>query len=175
MTPKAAALFLGISMAATVASALFSLMEPEHLGVVHFIDVVAGQHEHMVRRVFLDHIDVLIDGVGRSLVPFVADPLLGRHGDDVFVQFSGEEVPGEPQVLVQGQGFVLGQHGDLADAGVDAVRQGEVDDPVDAAEGDRGLCPMDGEGMEPFSFAAGKDHSQYIHMQGFSCAICCNY
>src|SRR3990172_6776274 len=61
---------------------LVLFMEPEHFGIVHFVDVVSSKHEYMVRRVFFYHINILIDGVGRSLVPLVSHPLLGWYGED---------------------------------------------------------------------------------------------
>jgi hypothetical protein len=66
-------------------------------------------------------------------------------------------------VFIQGQGLVLGQDSDLSDAGINAVREREVDDPVNSAKGDRGLRSMDSEGMEPFSLASGKYHCQNAH------------
>src|SRR4026209_1110721 len=44
--------------------------------------------------------------------------------------------PPEADVVVEGVRVVLGQHEDVVDVRVDAVRQREVDDPVLAAEGD---------------------------------------
>ena len=46
---------------------------------------------------------------------------------------------------------------DLVDAGVDEVREHEVDDAVAAAERDGRLGPVAGERGEPFAFAAGED------------------
>jgi hypothetical protein len=74
-----------------------------------------------------------------------------------------KEVPGKPEVLVQGQRLVLRQDRDLADAGIDAVRKRKIDDAVVPAEGDRRFCTVDREGMKPFPLAAGKNHSQDAH------------
>jgi len=43
-------------------------------------------------------------------------------------------------VAIQGKGFVLGEQVDPADARVEAVAQGEIDDPVDSPEGTAGLA-----------------------------------
>ena len=43
------------------------LVEAEHSGVVHFIDMVAGEDQHVVRVIAFDERDILIDGVGRAL------------------------------------------------------------------------------------------------------------
>ena len=55
---------------------------------------------------------------------------------------------------------VLGQHGDVVDVRVDAVREGEVDDPELAAEGDGRLGPLLREDGEARALAAGQDHRQ---------------
>ena len=117
----------------------------------------------MVRRILLDHIDVLIDGVRSPLVPLVPHALLGRHGNDIFVQFSGEEVPGKTKVFVEGQRFILGKYCDLADSRIDAVGESKINDPVDASEGNSRFCPVDGEGMQALAFAARQDHCKYAH------------
>jgi len=65
--------------------------------------------------------------------------------------------PAEADVVVERPGVVLGQDDDVMDIGVDAVRQREIDDPVLAAEGDRGLGPLLRQDRQAFAFAAGKD------------------
>ncbi len=42
----------------------------EHLVVIHLIDVVAGQDQDIIRVIFINKIDVLIDGVCSAFVPF---------------------------------------------------------------------------------------------------------
>jgi hypothetical protein len=54
--------------------------------------------------------------------------------------------------------LVLGQHRDLADAGIHAVREHEVDDAEFAAERGGGLAAIFGELLEPLPAAAGHDH-----------------
>ena len=41
----------------------------DHAGHVHPVDVVAAEDGHHVRVGLLDQVDVLVDGVGRALVP----------------------------------------------------------------------------------------------------------
>jgi hypothetical protein len=65
-----------------------------------------------------------------------------------------------PDVLDERVRLVLGQHRDLADAGVDAVRQREVDDAELAAERGRRLATVLGEVPQPLAAAAGHDHGK---------------
>ena len=43
----------------------------EHALVVHLVDVVAGQHDDVVRAIAVDDVDVLIDRIGGAGVPLV--------------------------------------------------------------------------------------------------------
>jgi hypothetical protein len=51
---------------------------------------------------------------------------------------------------MKGDRFVLGECIDAADIRIQAIGKGEVDDPIDGAEGDGRLGPIPGEGIEPF-------------------------
>ncbi len=43
----------------------------QHLGVVHFVYVVAGKNKHVLRALAADRIYVLIDGVSSALIPLL--------------------------------------------------------------------------------------------------------
>ena len=58
--------------------------------------------------------------------------------------------------------LVLGEHLHLVDAGVDEVREAEVDDPVAAAERDRRLGALAGERLEPGPGATGENHRERL-------------
>ena len=134
----------------------------DHPGVVHLVDVVAGQDQRIAGRGLLDGVDVLVDRVGRPLIPHLGDPLLGRDHLDVLVQLAAEELPPLVDVPVQADGLVLRQDEDLAKVGVDAVRQREIDDPVDAAERDRRLGTVPGQGLQTRSPAPGQHDGQHV-------------
>ena len=133
-----------------------------HFLVVHLVDVVAGQDQDELGLLVLDNEPVLVDRVGRALVPVLADALLGGQGEDVLADFGVEDVPAAPDVAVQGVGFVLDQDDDVAQPGVDAVAEGEVDDPVFAAEGDGGLGAVRRQRVEALASPAGQDHGQEV-------------
>ena len=44
-------------------------VELDHAGDIHAVDVIAAEDRHHVRVGLLDQVDVLVDGVGRALVP----------------------------------------------------------------------------------------------------------
>ena len=56
-------------MAATVTSAALLDVVLDHAGDVHAVDVIAAENRHHVRIGLLHQVDVLVDGVGRALIP----------------------------------------------------------------------------------------------------------
>ena len=129
----------------------------QHQLVVHRVDVIAGEDDDVTRAVARDDVDVLEDGVGRALVPLVLRDALARGQDvEALVPLGAEEVPAALEMADQAVGLVLGRDGDAADAGVERVRQREVDDARLAAEEDRGLGPLVGQLHQPAAAASGE-------------------
>ena len=129
----------------------------EHQLVVHLVDVVAGEDDHELRLVVVDDVDVLVDRVGGALVPLgLGDALARRKDVEALVALGAEEVPAALQVADQAVRLVLGGDADAADAGVERVRQREVDDPGLAAEVDRRLGAAVGQFLEPAAAPAGE-------------------
>ena len=99
------------------------LVEVHHIGVVHLIDVVAGEDDHVLGVIQIQEPDVLIDGIGRALIPgtLVALPHIG--GQDVHAAVRPVQIPGlaGTNVAVQFQGTVLSQHANGINTGIDTV------------------------------------------------------
>ncbi len=94
----------------------------------------------------LDDVDVLIDGVGCAFIPLrFRHALGGGQNIEAFVPLRAEEVPAALQVADQRMRLVLRGHTDAADAGVQRVRQREIDDARLAAEIDGWFCPPVGQ------------------------------
>ena len=141
------------------AGSVLLFVEGEHVGVIHLVDVVAGQDHDVLGVVFVDEVDVLVDSICGAFVPVRALDLLIR-GQDVDSAVRAVEVPGlaVADVVIQLKGLVLGQDADRIDAGVYAVRQREVDDPVLSAEGDRRFGDLVGQDAESAALAACQQH-----------------
>src|ERR1700730_5267289 len=58
----------------------------QHLGVVHFVDVVAGENENIFGTFAADRINVLVDRVGGALIPLLGDAHLRGKNFDKFAQ-----------------------------------------------------------------------------------------
>ena len=80
-------------------------------------------------RVAANDVDVLGHRVGGAEIPLVlGDALRGRQDVEALVALRAEEVPAALQMADQAVRLVLGRDADAPDAGVDRVRQREVDD-----------------------------------------------
>ncbi len=137
----------------------------EHLAVVHLVDVVARQHDHEARLLPLDRVEVLVDRVRRAQVPVLPHPLLGRQHLHELPELAAEAAPSRAHVPVQALGLVLGGDEDLPQARVDAVAEGEVDDPVGAPEEHRGLGAVAGQGIETLPRPPREQHRHHFAQQ----------
>src|ERR1700677_853574 len=103
----------------------------QHATVVHLVDVVAGEDEDVFRLFGANGVDVLIDGVGGTGIPVLADALHGRKNFDEFAQFVGHDrSPSLANVAIERQRLVLRKDVNVAQIGVDAVGKGDIDDAV---------------------------------------------
>ena len=70
------------------------------------------------------------------------DPLLRRHQIYEFINFSTQEPPTALQMTQQTVRLVLRDHADSANARVNAIGHGKIDNPILAAKIDCGFCPI---------------------------------
>jgi hypothetical protein len=127
----------------------------EHV-VVHLVDMVAGQDQHAVRAAMPHEVEILHHRVAIPSIPVgVVAPLIRLENLDA----SGEcaiQVPGAtfPDVIDQAVRTILGEDQHVEYAGVDAVAQGKIDDPVFAGEGYGRLGAFGGQRGQPCPRAA---------------------
>ena len=84
------------------------------------------------------------------------DALACRQDVETLVALRAEEVPAALEVTDQAVGLVLRGDADAANAGIQRVRQGEIDDARLAAEIDGGLGALVGELHQPAAASAGE-------------------
>ncbi len=137
-------------------------VEAQHLRVVHLVDVIAREHDQVPRVLAQDRIEVLVDGVRGSQIPVLADALLRAEDFDELAELVGDDAPAHPEVPAERQRFVLQRDEDLAQAGVDAVAQREVDDAIRPAEVHRRLRALFRERIQPFADASRQHHDHHI-------------
>jgi hypothetical protein len=129
--------------------------------------VIASKDDDVLRPLFFQRVDILVHGVGRALVPLFIDPLLGWDDVDKFAQLATKIVPPtERDVAIQAHRLVLREHKNAAQPAVQAIREREVDDPVNAAKGHGGLGPVACQRAQPRALASRQYHCQnFLHLQ----------
>ena len=148
-----------------------SAMEVHHLPDVHPVHVVGTEHGHQIGMMVVDEIEVLIDGIGGALKPLRSFAHLRRHDGNELVGKNRRERPGAVDMLDQRLRLVLHQQIDRVDAGVDQVRQHEIDDAIASPERHGRLRAFEGERRQPCAFASGQHHGQHAGSCGFLCVI----
>jgi len=113
--------------------------------------MVSGQNQNDIGLLLLQGVDVLENGIGRSLVPALVQLLLRRDQPDELPQLATEDIPSQFNMTIEGNRLVLSEDIDTANIRVDRIAQGEIDNPIDRTKWDGRLCPISGEGIEPFS------------------------
>ena len=74
----------------------------QHAAVVHLVDVIAGENDHVRGLLAPDRINILVDGVGGAHVPVGPGPLHRRHQLKELAQLLGHNArPAFADVPVQ--------------------------------------------------------------------------
>ena len=134
----------------------------DQLGEVHAVDVVAGEDQVVLGVDVAEVPRGLAHGVGRALKPlFAFRRLLGREHLD---EAAGKHIHAVRlrDVPVERRRVELRQHVDPLEAGVQAVAERDVDQPVLAADRHRGLRSQVGERKQPRAAAAAEDDRQDV-------------
>ena len=132
----------------------------DEVAVVHPVEMVARENQVVVRVVPLDLARGLPDGVGGALKPVgVVGRLFGRQDLDEPV---AEEIHavGLRDVAVERRRVELRQDEDAPDVRVEAVADGDVDEPVLSANRHGGLGPQLGERKQPAALTAAEDQRE---------------
>ena len=98
-----------------------------------------------------DVVEILVHRIGRAPVPVLADLLLGGNHVDELAKLAAQVAPATMNVVDERLRLVLGQHADLANARIHAVRQHEIDNPELAAKGRGRLAAMGRQLFESFA------------------------
>ena len=131
--------------------------------IVHGVDMITRENKHILRLVTLDDVEALEHGVGRAQVPgFIVEPLLRRNDVNKLALFRAQPAPTPHEMLDEGMRLVLRENADAADAGIEAVGKGEIDNPELATERHCRLGPPIGERSEAAAAPAGQYERQRV-------------
>jgi hypothetical protein len=129
---------------------------------VHAVKLVAGQNQLIVVLPAREAMQVLPHGIGSSLKPIEI-----RHGlfccenlDEAF----GERIKTECRrdVVIERRGIELRQYEQFFQTGIDAVADGNINEPILSAQRDRGFGPVLSQGKKAFSCASGKNYREDV-------------
>ena len=114
-----------------------------HRMIIHFVDMIASQNDQVLGALFFDGVDILVNGVGRPLIPVFIDPLLRWNNINKFIEFTAKEVsPTKVDMAIKTHGLVLRQDKHLAEAAIETIGEHEIDDAIVAAKRYGGLSPI---------------------------------
>ena len=137
-------------------------MRGDHVLEVHPVELIAGEDQHVLDARLLDVAEVLPHGVGRALIPVgVVERLLGGQDLD---EAAVERVEGvrAADVAVQADRVELRQHVAAVQAAVDAVRQGDVDQPILARHRHGRLGAVLGQRIKPRALSAAEHQGHNV-------------
>ena len=134
----------------------------EHLLKVHLVQLVAGEDQHVLDTRLLDVAQVPPHGVGGALIPVgVLQRLLrGQHLDETTAERI--EVVGRADVTMQADRVELGKHVAAVQPAVDAIRQGDVDQPVFTRHRHGRFGAVFRQWIEPRPLSAAEHQSEHV-------------
>ncbi len=110
-------------------------VEVRHFGIIHAIQMVAGEDQHILRPGCLDLEQLLAHRVCRALVPVRALRGLLRRPDLDPAGMEHVKVIRLGNMPVERDGVELGQNGNPVDPRVDAVADRNIDETILAGDG----------------------------------------
>ena len=150
-------------MVATVISAPVSMCWSTTFAEIHPIQLVAAQNHELFEIVVEEMDEIFPHGVGRPFIPRgVGERLLRR--EDFHEPAAGKfvELVGARNVAVQRGRIELCQNVNAPEAGVDAVGDRDVHEPVFAGERHGGLGAVLRERKQPRALAAAHDDAENL-------------
>ena len=134
-----------------------------HFPVIHIINMVAAENQHVFRFVALDVPQVLVNRVCRPFVP-VRAMRSGIRRQDFDFAAAPDKIPRVAffQMIHERTWPILRQYADHIDFCVHDITQRKINDPVNAAKRHGGLSARTGKNREPTSLPSCKNHCKRI-------------
>ena len=137
----------------------------QHHLVIHLIDMVAGQNQHIVRIKAFHISQILVNRVRGACVPFRLPHLLigrkNRNAADILIQIPGNT---DTDMGIQSERLVLSKHANGVNTGVDTVTQRKIDNSVFTAKSHGRFRNLRGKNPEPGALSAGQKHGYHLFL-----------
>ena len=140
-------------------------MEIKHYLVIHLINMISRQDQHIIRIILFHIIQILIDRIRRSGVPFAVGAFLvrrkNRNTSHIPVQ-----IPRDPDsdMRIQTQWLILCQNAYGIDPRVDTVAEREINDPILPAKCNRRLRHLCCQNSEPAALSSCEKHGNHLFL-----------
>ena len=131
----------------------------EHQPVIHFVNMIGSQDQHVLRRFRHDAQRILKHRISRALIPSLANLFHGWDDLDILAQFRRKNAPAIAHVTDQFQRFVLCEDENAAHARVDAIGKGEINDAISASKRNSRFGGVPSERMKTISGSSGQQNS----------------
>ena len=117
-------------------------MLAQHQLVIHLVNMVTGQNDHIINAVAVHDVNILGHRISRALIPAFGIGALRRWQNiQKLIALCAKKAPAALQMADQTMGFILGRHSHFSDTGIQGIRQGKVDNPRLAAKINRRFHP----------------------------------
>ena len=138
-------------------------MELQKVCIVLLADLVARKNDDILGLIAFDKGNVLINGVGRALIPVAAIGLLIRR-QHMYTAVQTVKVPrlAVADILVQLQRLILGADAHGINVGIHTVRNGKIDDSILSTKRNCRLSSFLGQRIQARPLAAGQDHCYHF-------------
>ncbi len=130
--------------------------------VIHPVKMITGEDHHIVGVRHLELEELLAQRIRRALIPGRTCRRLLRRQDAHPPVRKVIELVSARDVAMQRDGVKLGQHIDTIDAGVNAIADRDIDQPVVPRQRDSRLGPQLRQRIKPAPCAPAQDHSKHI-------------
>ena len=110
---------------------IVGLVEIQHHFIIHLINMISGKDQHILWIIALHILQVLIDRIRSTGIPFTVGTLLiGRqhgHSSDITIQIPGNT---DSDMGIQSEGLVLCQYAYRIHSRINTIRKGKIDNAV---------------------------------------------
>lgn len=138
-------------------------MRRHERGIVHAVELIAGEDQHLIDIPTLKQLLVLAHGIRCPLKPTrtCGGLLSGQNFNEPTAETSAEVV-GQAEMAIERLAVELREHINFLNARVDAIADGDVNEAIAATQRDCRLGAGGGQGLQTRAGTAAKDDRKNI-------------
>ncbi|MNI56686.1 hypothetical protein D3C73_1117050 [compost metagenome] len=127
----------------------------QHGVIIHLVDMVTGQNQHMLRIKLIHKFQIAVNRVCRPPVPAATVlPFMRRQYEYPAILAVQVPIAAYPNVRMQHKRLILRQHAHGINPGIGAIAQREINNPVGSPKINSGLGKRFRQPLQPFPLAS---------------------